>query len=36
MTFASANYGAGAYKRVRKTLWLCQATVVVVGLWVWE
>ena len=32
MTFASANYGAGAYKRVRKTLWLCQATVVVVGL----
>ena len=24
MTFASANYGAGQYRRVRRTLWLCQ------------
>ena len=32
MTFASANFGAGAYRRVRKTLWLCLGTVTVVGL----
>ena len=32
MTFASANFGAGEYRRVRKTLWLCLGTVTVVGL----
>ena len=32
MTFASQNYGAGKPERVKKTLWLCLATVAVTGL----
>ena len=32
MTFASQNYGAGKYDRVRKTLWCCLGIVVVIGL----
>ncbi len=32
MTFASQNYGAGKYDRVRKTLWCCLGIVTVIGL----
>ena len=32
MTFASQNYGAGKYDRVRKTLWWCLGVVAVTGL----
>ncbi len=32
MTFASQNYGAGKYDRVKKTLWCCLGIVTVVGL----
>ena len=32
MTFASQNYGAGRYDRVKKTLWYCLGTVTVIGL----
>ena len=32
MTFASANYGAKQYRRVRRTMWLCLGTVLAVGL----
>ena len=32
MTFASQNYGAGKYDRVKKTLWCCLGIVVVIGL----
>ena len=31
-TFASQNYGARQYKRVRRTLWVCQGTCVTIGL----
>ena len=31
MTFASQNYGAGKYDRVRKVMWICLVTVVVIG-----
>ena len=31
MTFASQNYGAGKYDRVRKVMWICLITVVVIG-----
>lgn len=31
LTFASANYGAGRYERVRKVMWLCLGTVAVMG-----
>ena len=32
LTFASQNYGAGKIRRVRKVLWNCLGTVVVIGL----
>ena len=32
MTFASQNYGAGKFDRVRKTMWSCLGIVTVVGL----
>ena len=32
MTFASQNYGAGKYDRVKKTMWYCLGTVTVIGL----
>lgn len=32
MTFASQNYGAGKYDRVRKTMWCCLGLVTVIGL----
>ena len=32
MTFASQNYGAGKYNRVRNTLWCCLGIVITVGL----
>ena len=32
MTFASQNYGAGRYDRVRKTMWCCLGVVTVIGL----
>ncbi len=32
MTFASQNYGAGKIDRVKKTMWYCLGTVVVIGL----
>ena len=32
LTFASQNYGAGQYKRVRRVMWVCLGTVTVVGL----
>ncbi len=32
MTFASQNYGAGNYGRVRKTMWCCLGIVIVIGL----
>lgn len=31
LTFASQNYGAGAYGRVRKTMWVCLGVVLVIG-----
>lgn len=32
LTFASANYGAGKYDRVRKVVWVCLAVVTAIGL----
>ncbi len=32
LTFASQNYGAKAYGRVRRTMWVCLGTVVTIGL----
>ena len=32
MTFASQNYGAGKYDRVKKTMWYCLGTVTAIGL----
>ena len=32
LTFASQNYGAGKYSRVRQTMWYCLGTVTVIGL----
>ncbi len=32
MTFASQNYGAGKFDRVRKTMWCCLGVVTVIGL----
>lgn len=32
LTFASANYGAGKYERVRKVVWVCLGVVTAIGL----
>lgn len=32
LTFASQNYGAKKYARVRRTMWVCMATVTAIGL----